>query len=134
MILILSGEADVARVALAEKIAKQRPDWRHFPLDQVEQMMPEGELTEMMDDEMLFQLACNAIRELKDEGLSVVVSHPDLGDSLDLLREELDEELVAIQISNEEDDGFDLTIDEDTSVNEAYAGMAEIIEEKSEEQ
>jgi hypothetical protein len=132
MLLLLSGASDIARIALAEKIARGGETWRHFPLDRVSEMLPLDVLgidPAVADDEVLFLLACDAIRQMLEEDFSMVVSHPDLSESLDLLRQEIDGDLVAIHLGDDEAEGFDLSIDlSKRSVNQALKELERFVQ------
>lgn len=134
MILLLQGPSDVARISIAEKIVKERPDWRHIPVERIGEMVDMGAnaLGELFQGgEMQFIVACQCAKQLKDEeNFHTVMTMEAAPDSLEDLRDELGEHFYAVHVGEDNESAAfcDYVIEGKKSVNAAYSLLKQLIE------
>lgn len=138
MIVLLAGAPEIARRMLAEKFVREHDDWKHLPLERVEQLTKMQQIDAEDGDPMLIQIACHCAREIGEQGNHVILSHPSGTNEVELMREEFGKDFIAFHLGrvNEEDidaivEGlFDYLIDSSQhSVNDAYDLMLGVLEE-----
>jgi DNA repair protein RadC len=131
MILLLTGASDIGRIALAEKIVKEQPQWKHLPMEQVEKIAEtQGLPTGGENESIMLHIACHCAKEMQEEGFNTVLSYEEANEIIPELRSELGDTFVAISLGATKDhDLFDHIIDTSSqSINEAYAAIAKIID------
>ena len=115
MILLLNGASDVGRAVIIERLMNELPNFRHIDIAELA-ALPFLELGEAEEKEKLsVGIACHCAKEMREEeGFHIVLSHPNIGPHMSMLREELGDELVTIHLGGipEEDESiFDYVLD-----------------------
>ena len=138
MFLLLQGPSEIARISLAEKIVKERDDWRHVPVEHILDLVElEGEaasLGALFDEEALLPLAAQCALKLAEENLHSVLSCESASDMMEELHADLGDTFYAIHIGPDDERavGCDFIIDEKKSVNDAYDLVNQLIEKVTE--
>lgn len=140
MFLLLQGPSAVGRISLAEKIVKERDDWRHIPVEHILDLVElEGEaasLGALFDEAALLPLGIQCAQKLAEENLHSVLSCEDATKAMQDLHDELGETFYAIHIGPDDEAAAlcDFVIDDKKSVNDAYDLVNQLIEKVLEAQ
>ena len=138
MIILLCGTSDIGRRMLAEKIVREKKDWKHLPLERVDELTREQNIGGEKDD-MFIRIACHCAKEMGEQGYHVVLSHPTGLEEIELMREEFGPGFIGFhlgavdsEVTDERiEELFDYLIDSGRhSVNDAYTLMMQVVDEE----
>jgi hypothetical protein len=134
MILLFQSPSEMARITLAEKVVREREDWRHIPIEYLGEIVEAdasllGDL--FSEEQMLLYLACQcAIKLENEEGLHSVMTCADATQFIAELRDELGETFYAIHIGEDDEQAAecDYVIDAKLSVKKASGLIGQLID------
>lgn len=131
MILLLQGSTDLARVALAEKITKEHPQWRHLPVEGLleSEVFQEAIPIEPSED-LMMMLALHLAKEMHKKNTHILISYQDATAYLNDIRSELEMPFVSVflHVKGPPPSGHDhILAAKEASVNDLYQQLKEII-------
>ena len=112
MVILLQGGSRIGRAAIAGKIVKDRKQWRHLSIEDVQAAAFFGSLDWDDSADVLFTLACACAHEMLKEKYHILVSCEDAPEIIRIFREEFPKRALAARLqSNDiptESMGFDI--------------------------
>ena len=132
MVILLQGGSRIGRVTIAEKLIKNRKQWRHLPAEDVQAAVFFGALEWEDSADMIFSLACACAHEMKKEKYNLVISCADAPEIIAIFQNEFPKKSLAVHLQKSYDVnealGFDLAFNtKDSSAGDVSTEIGKMI-------
>ncbi len=131
MIILLDGTSAMGRATIAEKVTERLPAWKHLALEVIQEVAPEVSDEEK---EQHLEIVRRCAEELAKDNFHLILSMPHSPERVQMLRQGLDDVMIAVHLGEGDEEGYDYAFDASvSSVNDIVTFLQHLIDSMEKE-
>lgn len=103
MVILLAGSSRLGRAAIANRLVKEDRQWRHLPLEDLENLQPLQDIEDEERGDVLLRIGCQCALELQEQGFHLLIScdyHPA---AFAIAQDELGDTVACVHLGSSEE-------------------------------
>jgi hypothetical protein len=131
MVILLAGSSRLGRSAIANRLVKEDKQWRHLPLEDLEELQPLKDIEGPEREDVMLRIACQCAIELTEQGFHLIISCDYRPSAFAVAQDELGDGVQCVHLgSTEEIEGSSFPHQLDAkraTVGEAYKYLMSLL-------